>query len=222
MRNDHEPTTQQNGAAGPGRQIRQKRGRKTYDALIATGFKLLENREFESITVAELAQAAGYSVGAFYARFHSKDEFLEAMVAHHLRARSESREQILATVPRGALVHALIDDLAKYYWQRRGFWRAALMRSTGDPEFWEPIQHHAREFFAAVLARIQSDAGRRLTKTERRHVRFALQLVLATINNAIVNRPNPNVTGQAAFVKDLERAFRRVSDYDRLIGNDTR
>ncbi len=70
-----------------GRKIRQKRSQKTYDALIATSFKLLEQREFDEISVAELAQKAeGYSVGAFYARFHSKDELFDAP-----RSRSISR-----------------------------------------------------------------------------------------------------------------------------------
>src|ERR1043165_1560122 len=47
-------------ASSPGRKIKQARGRKTYDALIATGFKLLENHELEAISIADLAKAAGY------------------------------------------------------------------------------------------------------------------------------------------------------------------
>ena len=73
-------------AVSPARRIKQPRGRRTYDALIETGFKLLEQNDLESIPIAELAKAAGYSVGAFYARFESKDEFFEAMIAHHLEA----------------------------------------------------------------------------------------------------------------------------------------
>ena len=62
------------------RRIRQKRSQKTYDALISTAFKLLEQREFDEISIADLAQKAGYSVGAFYARFKSKDELFDAML----------------------------------------------------------------------------------------------------------------------------------------------
>lgn len=204
-------------AAGPGRKIRQKRGRKTYDALIASGFKLLEKREFETITIAELAQAAGYSVGAFYARFRSKDEFFEAMIARHLEDRGTVRRELLATATSAGLVDALIRDLVTCYWKRRRFWRAALLRSTGDQAFWEPIGEHAQEFIESLTARIQSDARRRLTKAERANVRFAIQLVLGQINNRIVNRPHPNLTDRAAFMENLARAFRLVSDYDRLV-----
>lgn len=204
--------------AGPGRKIRQKRSRRTYNALIATGFKLLEKREFESITIAELAQAAGYSVGAFYSRFHSKDQFFEALIAHHLQERSRTREELLATAPTDDLIETLVEDLVRYYWKRRRFWRAALLRSAGDPEFWEPIGKHAHEFVVSLMARIQSDARHRLTETECKNIRFACQLVLGTINNRIVNRPHPTLTDRPVFVEDLARAFRLVADYDKLTG----
>ena len=69
----------------PELRIRQKRGRVTYDALIDTAFTLLEQKEFDEISIAELAQKAGYSVGAFYARFHSKNELFDAMDCHDRR-----------------------------------------------------------------------------------------------------------------------------------------
>ena len=205
---------------GPGRKIRQQRGRKTYDALLAVGFKLLEKREFESITIAELAKAAGYSVGAFYARFRSKDEFFEALVALHLQERSEARERILATEPRETLVPAVIDDLVKYYWRRRRFWRAALLRSANDRVFWAPINRHGREFLTRLLERIQSDVQRPLTPTERENIGFAAHMVLGMINNRIVNRPRPSLIRHSSFVANLTRAFSLVADYERLTSGD--
>lgn len=65
-------------SVSPDRRIKQKWGRRTYDALIETGFALLEHRELEAISIAEFAKAAGYSTGAFYTRFRSKDEFFDA------------------------------------------------------------------------------------------------------------------------------------------------
>lgn len=83
-------------AVSPVRRIKQLRGRKTYDALIETGFKLLEHSDLESIPIVALAKAAGYSVGAFYARFRSKDEFFDAMIAHHLEHRARARDHLLS------------------------------------------------------------------------------------------------------------------------------
>jgi AcrR family transcriptional regulator len=201
----------------PGRSIKQQRGQKTYDALIATGFRLLEERELEDITIAELARKAGYSVGAFYARFRSKDEFFDAMIAHHLEQRTRTREHLFATLPDETLVSELIEDLVSYYWKRRRFWRAALIRSVREPEFWEPIRVHGRELGNLMIARIERQAARQLTKAEETNVRFALQVALGTVNNAIINRPGPILLGQKQFVENLARAFRLVSDYDRLV-----
>ena len=204
--------------ASPGKEIRQERGRKTYDALVATGFKLLEHEEFESITIAELAKAAGYSVGAFYARFRSKDEFFNALIAHHLEHRTKARDRLLATVSNEELVDELIKNVVGYYWKRRRFWRAALVRSVRDPEFWEPISQHGRELANLLISRLSQHAQRKLTASEDMNVRFAFQIVLGTINNAIINSPGPIFIGQALFVENLARAFRLVADYDKLVG----
>ena len=83
-----------------GLNIMQKRSKKTYDALIKTGFRLLKKREWDSITVAELSQSAGYSVGAFYTRFRSKDEFFDALVVHHFKIRYANLESVFPRVAR--------------------------------------------------------------------------------------------------------------------------
>ncbi|MGW8370067.1 MAG: TetR/AcrR family transcriptional regulator, partial [Gammaproteobacteria bacterium] len=206
---------------GPGRAIRQNRSRKTYEAFISTGFKLIEKDEFETITIARLAESAGYSVGAFYARFESRDEFLEAMVAHHLVERDLARRQILQTASHEALVETLVADLVHYYWRRRRFWRAVLMRSSSDVEFWKPINHNGKQFVTLLTERIEADAGRPLTESEAANIGFATHIVLGMINNRIVNRPRPSLIGHTTFVDNLARAFRLVADYDNLSAGHT-
>jgi AcrR family transcriptional regulator len=220
LRSESRTTSKMNDAlaASPGRKIKQARGRKTYDALIATGFKLLENQELEAISIAELAKAAGYSVGAFYARFRSKDEFFDAMIAQHLDFRTRARGRLFSREPDETLVDTMIGELVRYYWKRRRFWRAALIRSVRSPDFWEPLRHHGRMYADMLIARMSAKAQRPLTETEQTNVRFAFQIALGTINNAIINRPGPIMLGQTLFVANLARAFRLVSDYDNLTG----
>jgi AcrR family transcriptional regulator len=185
---------------------------------VQTAFDLLERNELEDISVAALTRAAGYSVGAFYARFHSKDEFFEALVAEHIASRTAARARLFATLVDVELVSALIEDLVTSYWKRRRFWRAALIRGTRQPERWEPLRRHGRELGDLLVSRISARSGRPLTPAEDLNVRFACQITLGTINNAIINRPGPVFMGQAAFIENLARAFRLVSDYDRLMG----
>jgi hypothetical protein len=105
----------------------------------------------------------------------------------------------------------------RYYWGRRRFWRAALIRSIRDPEFWTPIRKLSHEFADSLIARATARSGRSVTAQEEANVRFAVQLTFGTINNTILNRPGPFFMDQALFVENLVRAFRLVSGYDALL-----
>lgn len=203
-------------ALGAEQRIRQKRGQITYDALIATCFELLRTKDFDEISIAELAEKAGYSVGAFYARFRSKDELFDAMVLQHVQNRREVRQRQFATADDSTLIHELLEETVHYYWGRRRFWRAALIRSMREPDFWEPMRKLSHEFADALLARFAGCAGRALTKDEEANVRFAVQLAFGLINNTILNRPGPFFLDQDLFVDNLVRAFKLVSGYDVL------
>jgi len=196
--------------------IRQKRGQVTYDALIETCFDLLQQKDFDEISIAELSQKAGYSVGAFYARFKSKDELFDAMVMRHLDGRRKVRSSQFAEGAPSTLIHDVLEETVNYYWGRRRFWRAALIRSMREPEFWAPMRNLSHEFADSLIAHMSARAGRSLKAEEQANVRFAVQVTFGTINNTILNRPGPFFMDQALFVQNLVRAFRLVSDYDKL------
>ena len=201
----------------PGLSIKQSRSKKTYDALIKTGFQLLKKHDFSSITVAQLSQSAGYSVGAFYTRFRSKDEFLDALVAHHLETRIKSSEHMLSTVHIDNLFDELVKDIVQYFWVNRNFWRAALIRSMRDSEFWAPIRQSGHDLASRVIEILSEEANRPLTDLEETNIRFGFQITLGTINNTIINQPGPISMNQKLFVEELTRAFRLVSDCDMII-----
>ena len=203
-------------ATSPELRIRQKRGQVTFDALIDTAFALLADREFDEISIADLAQKAGYSVGAFYARFRSKDELFDAMVLQHVQNRRKVRQAQFKETNDETLLHDLLDETVHYYWGRRRFWRAALIRSIREPEFWAPMRKLSHEFADALLERFGARAGRALTKAEQANVRFAVQLAFGLINNTILNRPGPFFLEQGLFIENLVRAFKLVSGYDEL------
>lgn len=200
----------------PGLKIKQDRGKKTYDALIKTCFQLLKRQDFDSITIAELAKAAGYSVGAFYARFRSKDEFFDAMIAYHFKNRREALERIFSTFHNSDLIDALIKNIVHYFSANQRFWRAALVRSMRDPDFWTPIRQSGHDLANRVIERLCEEAGRSLTKMEDTNLRFAFQITFGTINNSIINQPGPLFMNQELFAEKLARAFRLVSGCDNI------
>jgi AcrR family transcriptional regulator len=215
-KNDNQPMSEQAAKNPPGKKIKQERGRRTYDKLVATAFELLEKEEYDTLTVDALSRAAGYSVGAFYARFRSKDEFFDALMAEYAEQRRRIRTNIFATTSADKLVDALIKELVTYYWQRRRFWREALIRSVRNPAFWDPVRSLSHEFSDLMIDHMARRSGRELTQKEITNIQFATQVALGTINNSIINRPGPVFIGQTRFIKNLARTFRLVSDYDRI------
>jgi AcrR family transcriptional regulator len=198
----------------PGLNITQKRGKKTYDALIKTGFRLLKKREWDSITVAELSRSAGYSVGAFYARFRSKEELLDALAAHHRKARKAALERFFSSHNHNDFIDELIKDIVHYHWNNRNFWRTAQVRGMRDPEFWAPIRQGGHDVANKTIEMLSEQAGRPLTDEEEMNVRFAFQITFGTLNNTIMNRPGPIFMNQKLFVEKLTQAFRLVSKCD--------
>ena len=200
-----------------GRKIKQQRGHRTYAALVATGFKLLEKQDLEKISVAELARVAGYSVGAFYARFHSKDEYFAALVDQHLTNRTETLNALYSEVPANTLVKDLIENMIKYYWEHRQFWRAVLVKSIRDTNFWDPFHVHFLSSCKRLIERLYQEIGRPLTQKEEADIYFAFQVVLGTINNTIINQSGPIIIGQKLFIEELTRTFSLVSDFDNIL-----
>ena len=86
-----------------------------------------------------------------------------------------------------------------------------------EPEFWAPMRKLSHEFADSLIAHMAERAGRSLKAEEGANVRFAVQVTFGTINNTILNRPGPFFMDQALFVQNLVRAFRLVSDYDKLV-----
>jgi AcrR family transcriptional regulator len=193
---------------------KQRRSQITYNALIETGFRLLKDRDFDSISIAEIAKEAGYSVGAFYARFANKEDFYLALVRKDSVGRQETLGSYFDTAKESTLISRYIRDTVKRIWTNRFFWRAALLRSLEDPDFWEPFRkssHRAADGFIRVK---EKAIGRKLTKKEEMNIRFALQVVLGTINNSVTNRPGPFMLEHRDFQKRLVQAFRLISGYD--------
>ena len=205
-----------NSPGSPGLEIKQKRSQKTYDALVRTAFRLLKNRLLSSISIAELTEAAGYSVGAFYARFQSKDEFLDALVLHHVKSRRISHHRLFSTLEGDELIDSLIKDIVIYTSKNRGFWQSTLARGAHDQDFWRPMRQLGHELANEFIASMSKQINRKLTKQEELNIRFAFQITFGTVNNTIINRPGPIQIEHAAFIEQLTRAFRLVSGYDKI------
>ena len=84
------------GLAGAVQPPRQARSRRTYHRLLEAAAELLAERPFDDITIDEIAERAGYTKGAFYARFDSKAALLRHLVARLTDGALEAWAEFLA------------------------------------------------------------------------------------------------------------------------------
>ena len=196
--------------------IRQKRSQITYDKLIEAAFALMLNRAWDAVPVAEIAERAGYSVGAFYARFKNKDEFQNALMQRYTQDRLRRLEEQFSSTPDDQLLTAYFHDVVDRLWRNRFFWRAVLFRSIQDTEFWKPFRHIGQIIGDKLIERACRRIGRPLTHSEEMDIRFAIQVTNGAINNVMINRPGPVDIDDPEFVERLEKAFREISHWDEL------
>ena len=192
------------------RPVKQLRARRSRDRMLDAGQRLVAERPFDALSVADIARAAGCSVGAFYLRFRDKDAFFNALIAQYL---SEGRAETLAlyaTHEDDRLISALVAKTADRFRRYSGLIRSAIRKRMEDPAVWEPIRrsgHFNADCFVAWLAQRH---GHKLTTAEDISARFAFQVLYGTLNNALVNQPGPLDISDPAFPVHLERTFRLV------------
>jgi AcrR family transcriptional regulator len=190
--------------------VKQERGSRTRDNLLKAGQLLITQHDFDSMSVAEIAQAASCSVGAFYQRFRDKEAFFGALVAHYVSEAQATTLAIYASDPDADKVAAVVGATTERFRRYTGLVRTAIHRRLDNPQIWEPIRLHGHFAADKFIAWLASRAGRTLTAEETLSVRFAFQVLLGTLNNAVVNQPGPLELNDDEFQRQLERAFRRV------------
>lgn len=102
------------------RPARQARSRRTAQAIADAARSLLAERSFHELSVADLARAAGTSVGGFYARYRDKHAVLETIHANVLDETLAAFETALADVDarNGTardVIHACIETMVRQF-----------------------------------------------------------------------------------------------------------
>ncbi len=146
---------------------------------------LLADRSFEAVSVAAVAERAGVTIGAFYARFPDKDALLEALEERVTdavlgvvsRATDPARWQ--GTTVAEAL-RAYLDDLVTVYHATRGAGRALVLRSHTDAGLRRRLERLNAEGPPRVLDFLLRHGGIRHPDPER-----GLEIGLLTIRSTL-------------------------------------
>lgn len=138
---------------------RQARSRATLDRLLDATEVLLAEKPWEVVGVADIAQRADSSVGAFYSRFSDKDAVLNALYERFVDEAVATYDEMFdperwtgASV--SAIVQAIIAFRVRIYSERVGLLRAFFHLAVYDKGFWvrgKRLRAHFTEAFVQLI-----------------------------------------------------------------------
>ena len=189
------------GAARPAPS--QGRSRLTAERFLTAAFNLLETKTFDELAVADLAREAGRSVGAFYQRFGSKDDFLATLLVAYFDGREDDNARILAEGRDEQVVDAVLADNFSAIMRNYNLWHAALRKSAQDPAFWSQFHKYVHRRPHLMAVRLGEIRGAALSEQEVYRLGVALQVFNSVINNQMMNNPGPLLLRNPEFLPTL-------------------
>ena len=195
-------------------QPQQSRSMRTQQALIDAGRAILRDTPWEAVSIAMIAQKAERSVGVFYQRFGSKEDFLTVLINLWLAegyARVEEEREPSSPL---AVIERNLNALYEHIRTNRYFWRAALQRAMDDPASWEPFRQLGTAIRQKFADELGVGLGRPLDAAERHRLDLASQVFNSVINNALLNDPGPLRIDQPEFLPTIKQIFLTVAALD--------
>ena len=188
----------------------QDRSRLTAERFIEAAFNLLESKSFDDLSVADIAKAADRSVGAFYQRFGSKDDFLAVLLTSYFEGREREFLRLMHEARDEGLVERVMADNFASLMHNRNLWHAALRRSAQAPGFWSQFHSYVQRRPQLMAARLAEIRGEPVSEAEVLRLGMAMQVFNSVINNQILNNPGPLTLSSPDFLPTLLGVFRAV------------
>jgi AcrR family transcriptional regulator len=140
------------------RLTREESRARTCECLLDAGQKLFSKVGIDAASLEEVAETAGYSRGAFYSNFASKDELIVAVLEREIRTATQSLDAVFAQdMPpreRLAVIRSIyinsggdIDDAM--------FWMGIRLYAVRNPEVRPKIAERLRSYYAEVAGYIR-------------------------------------------------------------------
>jgi AcrR family transcriptional regulator len=142
--------------------VARAEGRETREELLAAALRVFANRGYREAGVDEIAAEAGYSKGALYWHFSSKEELLTALLEERIDSPMRDRFELLSSAPpdRDMSVEASREFARQLSEEReamlleREYWSLAIR----DPELRTRYAERQAELRAALAAGMEARA----------------------------------------------------------------
>ncbi len=194
----------------------QARSQETLERILDAAAQILETKNFETLTIAEVVKKAGTSVGAFYGRFKDKEALLQALDERFFIEFERSVNYLLESPdwraePLPIIVTGICSLLVETYSQQKGVLRSLNLKGRLDfePQFMEREQRAWRVLFPRVQEIVLNHRDKIHHPDPRLAIRFGFQQMFYGMREILLWEPyrEEDLYDKAVLVNELTRAF---------------
>ena len=193
---------------------RQARSSAGLERLLQSAEDVFAEKEFSAATVAEIAARAGYTVGAFYARFSDKAALLKTLEGRIYRTVEEVLDARTASLAAGQatpgeFLRAAVEDSVTVYRRHRGGLRALVAQARDDGELRERMRRVNATTIARFAEALRAHPGSVRHPDPEVAVEFALVLIGSTLRETILFSDTwtvPRRIDDATLARELSRS----------------
>ncbi|MFM0740708.1 helix-turn-helix domain containing protein [Paraburkholderia xenovorans] len=203
---------------------RQTRSQQGLARMLQAGREMIEaSGNLDELSINDIVERAGTSIGAFYRRFDNKDSFFEVVQAAameqglaYLRDTIE-RDPAWRSDDAATLADAVVAFYVLSFRRNRGLYHASLLRTSQRNANWDAMKATNHEALALIVPRVVSalarerklPAGETTTRALDFEVRATLQMILGMLVNSVLNDPGPLTLSSRRLRPWLQAQLRR-------------
>lgn len=191
---------------------RQRRGHRRQQALIDAGLLLTQTRDWDDVTIADIAAAIDCSVGTFYTRFHTKDAYFDALLSLMVDAMLQRAKAFHSAPERrdesaSELVAGWVGMAVESFRAHRGLYATALLnlrRLAPEARAASPLlrlRDRGNALFLSAMKRHPGWSG----AAARADLLYAQQIQRGALLNAALTDGGPLHLDDAEFAVQLTR-----------------
>ena len=174
---------------------KQLRSEQTRENLLKAGLNLLQNGNYEDISIAQIAARAGCSVGSFYLRFRNKEAFFEFLIesiSEILQADASANltSDKVKPLTLAQKVRFCVDHYVETNRQYESVIRAALHYSIHGSDDWQPVRDIGLMLQAHYIELILGKSRRTAQDEARQQLLVGLQIISGHLVNSIAHPVN--------------------------------
>lgn len=190
--------------------------------MLQAGRELIEaSGNLDDLSINDIVERAGTSIGAFYRRFDNKDAFFEVVQDRVMSEGLDYVREMLERDPvwRSSDASAIADAILAFYVlvfrRNRGLYHASLLRASQRKASWDAVKETNRLVLALFVPRLSTalieTRGTRSADVAacEFEVRASLQMATGMLVNIVLNDPGPLSLTSRRLRPWLQTQFRR-------------